>query len=157
MRPEARGVLPPEDVAYAMGAAAREGHVEVVAAFIHWGCSADLAWDGVTPLMQAARSGQAAVIHLLLDSGANPDAADPAGWTALFHAARAQQADAVRALLARGASSTLQDCEGRTALYAARTQHFGVRLGSFLIGGVRRRWRLTAVARLLRAAGTHRS
>lgn len=145
-----------DDVAYAMAAASRDGQAAVVAALLARGYSADLNLGGTTPLMEAARGGQVSVVDLLLDSGADPNAKDLVGWTALFYAARAQQADAVSLLITRGAWPMLHDQEGRTALYAARTQHFGIRLGRFLIGGVRRRWRATEVVRLLQAAGVSR-
>ena len=56
---------------------------------------------GVTPLLQAARTGDARMIRLLLDGGASPDAAVLEGETPLMSAARTGSIDAVNLLLGR--------------------------------------------------------
>ena len=58
---------------------------------------------GATPLWLASVNGNAAVIAMLLEAGADADSASADGETALMVAARTGKADAVEALLARGA------------------------------------------------------
>jgi ankyrin repeat protein len=63
----------------------------------------DLANDfGVTPLLEASRSGDAAMVELLLRAGADPKRSHPEGETPLLSAARAGSVPTVRLLLARG-------------------------------------------------------
>ena len=62
---------------------------------------------GETPLMAAARSGDAESIRLLLAAGADPNVAETTlGETALMWAAAEDHADAIRALVAGGADPT---------------------------------------------------
>lgn len=70
-------------------------------------------------LSMAARQGHAALVTILLDAGADPDAADAEGWTPLRAAAWGGHAAAVNVLLQRGAQVDACDAEGRTALRAA--------------------------------------
>ena len=51
---------------------------------------------GVTPLLDASRTGDAAMVDLLLQAGANPSRAHPEGETPLMAAARAGSVPAVR-------------------------------------------------------------
>jgi ankyrin repeat protein len=62
--------------------------------------------DGDTPLMQAARLGQADIVELLLQHGAQPDArhAD-CGYSALMVAANAGNIASVQHLLQRGVNA----------------------------------------------------
>jgi uncharacterized protein len=60
------------------------------------------------------------VVQALLASGADPDAADAAGWTPLMKAARQAQAAALRSMLASGADASLKDNAGQTAAEIAR-------------------------------------
>ena len=57
---------------------------------------------GVTPLLHASRTGDAAMVDVLLRAGADPARAHPEGETPLLAAARAGSVPAVRLLLARG-------------------------------------------------------
>ncbi|KAL4419244.1 hypothetical protein ABPG77_001182 [Micractinium sp. CCAP 211/92] len=84
--------------------------------------------SGYTPLIYAAREGHAAVVQLLLESGAAPDAATAAGRsTALHRAAWMGHIDVVHTLLAAGATPGLQDADGQTALHkAVQRGHSGV-------------------------------
>jgi uncharacterized protein len=74
----------------------------------------------VTPLGTAASRGNLDVVEVLLENGANPDAADPTGFTPLAHAASQGHADIVRALLAAGARTDVMTMTG-TALDLARS------------------------------------
>ncbi|KAK2743345.1 hypothetical protein FQN55_007280 [Onygenales sp. PD_40] len=60
-----------------------------------------------TPLLYAASKGHTAVIKLLVENGANPDAADVWGNTSMFHAAINGAAAAVKLLLHFGADPNL--------------------------------------------------
>lgn len=57
----------------------------------------------ITPLMQAARSGDIPTIELLLEAGADVNKRDASGLTALSWAARENRTEVVRLLLSRGA------------------------------------------------------
>jgi ankyrin repeat protein len=84
----------------------------------------------MTPLMQAAQAGAADVVRVLLEAGANPNAANGGGYTALDFAAdrapvwstfpAADRVEIVRALLARGARATRAGADGLTPLARAR-------------------------------------
>lgn len=77
--------------------------------------------DGRTPLMHAvlAERPNPEVIRLLVERGADPNAADKRGWTALHFAARDQKAEAARALLDAGAEVDPRDSDGATPLWRA--------------------------------------
>src|SRR5690606_7661436 len=76
--------------------------------------------DGKTPLHYAARLGNTAAIHLLLDYGARIDLPDGDRRTALFDALEAPQPSRVLATLLRaGANADLPDKDGRIPLHAA--------------------------------------
>ncbi|KAI8405712.1 hypothetical protein FOFC_15200 [Fusarium oxysporum] len=71
-----------------------------------------------------ARLGHEAVVGLLLDRGANADAADKEGRTPLSWAAAKGNEIVVRLLLDRGANADAVDNEGQTPLsYAAENRH----------------------------------
>jgi ankyrin repeat protein len=84
----------------------------------------------MTPLMQAADAGALDVVQILLDAGANPNAANAGGYTALdFAVDRApvwatlpsgQRVGVVRALLAKGARRDRAGRDGLTPLARAR-------------------------------------
>ncbi|KAK6836360.1 hypothetical protein PG987_006855 [Apiospora arundinis] len=59
--------------------------------------------DGLTPLMKAARDGDADVLKLLLDGGANVNASDTVGRTALSWASSKGQDIVIKQLIDRGA------------------------------------------------------
>ena len=88
-----------------------------------WSESVDLnlrtRYRGPTPLMEAARSGHAECVLLLLDKGANHKAQDAKGDTALSLASWKGHAPAVAALCAGGADVDYMDKDGWTALMGA--------------------------------------
>ncbi len=78
----------------------------------------DTPYHGWTPLMVAARAGQAAATSVLLAAGAAPDLRGADG-TALRMAAEAGHAGAVSALLAGRADPKQRDPEGRRPIHVA--------------------------------------
>lgn len=70
--------------------------------------------SGSTPLIRAAAS-ENEVLPLLLERGADVDAATKNGWTALMVAAQVGNDDYVRALLARGANPRALNEDGESA------------------------------------------
>jgi ankyrin repeat protein len=121
--------------------AAERGDARRVAALLEQGAvvnaktDRDSIDDGPTALNFAAWGGHTAVVRLLLDHGASPDATVPTEHeTALFTAAEAGRTGMVRALLKAGANPNATDRAGASPLLVA--------------GNV-------AVARLLVARGAH--
>ena len=78
--------------------------------------------DGSTPLMYAVLYGDAAMVGLLLDKGANPNVSNEAGATALMWAL--DDLEKTRLLLARGADANAVSANSRTPLLIA-TGTFG--------------------------------
>jgi ankyrin repeat protein len=64
---------------------------------------------GWTALMWAARNGQADLVNLLIDSGANMNAITKDGWTALVHAIDNKHVETAQLLLERGADPNLTE------------------------------------------------
>ena len=78
-------------------------------------CRATLA-NAMTPLMQAARLGQAAMVHALLERGADATARNADGNGALWFACFADCEACVAALIAAAAPLDNQNVNGATAL-----------------------------------------
>ncbi|KAL1502534.1 hypothetical protein ABEB36_007665 [Hypothenemus hampei] len=74
---------------------------------------------GHAALHVAARLGQAQVVKVLLESGANADQADVDGWTPLRAAAWGGHTEVVELLVEHGCQLDSVDSENRTALRAA--------------------------------------
>ena len=92
--------------------AARVGDVESARILIAAGAEVnDALPDGTSALVEAAHSGHEALGALLLDKGADPNAAD-AGYTALHAAVLRGGLDLVRALLAHGANPNARITKG---------------------------------------------
>lgn len=85
---------------------------------------ASLNGDGApgSALLHAAQNGHTEVVGLLLDRGADIDAASQNGETALMAAGVLGHRDTVKALLERGANPAVQDNGGATAY--GRARHF---------------------------------
>jgi ankyrin repeat protein len=94
---------------------------------------------GVTPVSLAARDGNAALLHLLIDAGARTgtaEAALPDGQTLLMHAARTGSVDAVSLLIKHGADVNVRERRvGTTALIWAVTEDRAKVAGALLDAG----------------------
>uniref|UniRef100_K3XBW9 Uncharacterized protein n=1 Tax=Globisporangium ultimum (strain ATCC 200006 / CBS 805.95 / DAOM BR144) TaxID=431595 RepID=K3XBW9_GLOUD len=75
--------------------------------------------DGRTALSYVAEAGNAEVVQLLLDRGADINEKDKYGRSPLSHAAQAGKAEIVQLLLDRGADITEKDNYGRSPLRIA--------------------------------------
>ncbi|HSB12676.1 MAG TPA: ankyrin repeat domain-containing protein [Blastocatellia bacterium] len=80
--------------------------------------------DGVTPLMRAARDGEARLLRSLLKEGGDVNSADAYGWTALTYAARRGDASMVAALANKGADLNHQSDDGLTPLMYAVSEGY---------------------------------
>lgn len=78
-------------------------------------------------LLRAAKEGDATKIRVLVESGADAEAADENGWTPLFWAIKNRHVKAVAELIIAGASLTAESRNGLTPLSLA------VKTGSPLI------------------------
>ena len=67
-----------------------------------------------------AENRHAELAKLLIDAGANINAASRDGWTALMYAAACGNASAVKMLIDKGADVKVKNCKGKTALDIAR-------------------------------------
>jgi ankyrin repeat protein len=80
-----------------------------------------------TPLVVAAQEGHVGVVRLLLERGAEVNAAGLYGYTALHEAAGGGHEEVVNVLLSSGADSSMKNRFGSTALMcAAGRGHVGV-------------------------------
>ncbi len=130
----------PEHNQTALMWAAAQGHPDVVAMLVEFGADVrarsrsysqtvvgeqtqragreklnyDVMRGGSTPLLFAARSGDAASIHLLLAAGADPNDALSDGTSALLVAAQSGHRDAALALIEKGADAN----DARIGYYA---------------------------------------
>ncbi|PZP28426.1 MAG: hypothetical protein DI594_19230 [Shewanella oneidensis] len=74
---------------------------------------------GQTPLMLAAQAGDAELVKIMLEAGANPDLQDIKGMTALHSAAKSNSVDCVNYLLNLPCRLDLVTVDGRTPLHTA--------------------------------------
>jgi ankyrin repeat protein len=106
--------------------AAREGDLESGKILLTAGASAnEEAANGASALVVAAHSGQGAFAALLLERGADPNAAK-AGYTALHAAVLRGDLDTVKALLARGANPNAALAKGTPARYYSTDWAFNI-------------------------------
>jgi hypothetical protein len=71
--------------------------------------------DGTPPLIYASCFGHEAVVHALIDAGADVDRQDRNQWSALMWATTNRHKNIVKALLDKGASPEAKTSSGRTA------------------------------------------
>ncbi len=121
-------------------AAVEQGQAEAVRSLLdkhpEWaGARSDL---GNTPLFVAAYNGRTTVARILLNSGANPDAAGTGEMTPLHAGALTGGTDVVRLLLRNGAKTDVRDAMGRTPLHlSAEAGHLEVVRALMLAGADR--------------------
>lgn len=87
-------------------------------------------------LMKAAEAGNINVVQLLLDKGANIQAATNAGYTPLYQAAEYCRLKVVKLLLDKGANINQADKDGNTALIRAAAKDHGKAVKILLDYGV---------------------
>lgn len=102
--------------------AARQGHLECVAALLAAGSDPNLSTEGgMTACMLSASGGHFGCLEALLEAGADPNAADCVGGqpgrTAVHIAANNCDARCLRALLATGGNAACRSLHGRTPLF----------------------------------------
>jgi ankyrin repeat protein len=136
--------------------AARQGDLESGRILLGAGASAnDLAANGASALVIAAHSGQSAFAKLLLEQGADPNAAG-AGYSALHAAVLRGDADLVKTLLARGADPNAPIAKGTPSRYYSKD--WALNVGA--LGGATPLWQASRygdvpIMRALVAAGAN--
>jgi len=98
------------------------GHEEVVKHLLALGANVDLKAThamAVAPLHAAVAGRHETITGLLLDAGANPDAASHGGWRPVMQAAAHGDLGILQKLLDRGADPGARSEEGKTALALA--------------------------------------
>ncbi|CAM9701757.1 unnamed protein product [Chrysoparadoxa australica] len=105
----------------AFHAAARDGDVELLQSFLQRQAPVDMRDDGAatTPLIIASHNGHEACVRVLLDGGADINAAKRSGKTALMYSARRGHLNVLQLLLQRGADVHQKDSNENNALYWA--------------------------------------
>jgi uncharacterized protein len=115
---------PQGDGSTALHWAVYNGNTELTQLLLAHGASvtATTRLGGLTPVMMAAKNGDAALLALLLDAKGDASAANSNGTTPLMFAAASGKADAVTLLLDRGAGVDAKDTHGQNALMFAASQ-----------------------------------
>jgi ankyrin repeat protein len=151
LRHRIRKLLTVEEPLTMVQRAARDGPLELLKTILSQGAEPSSAdpGDAWTPLHWAAGyEGDVERTSLLLDAGANPNAATSDGYTPLMAAAQAGDAARVRLLLAAGANPNAVDVDNRSALHIAAWRSTGEVVTLLLRAGadvsIRNRWGQTA-------------
>lgn len=102
--------------------AAEQGNLKTVTDLIESGASpnAKLQSEGSSALMLASAKGHTEMAKVLIDKGADVNAAKPNGWTALMGAASSGHLDIVKMLVERGADVNARHAYGYTGLKLAK-------------------------------------
>lgn len=110
--------------------AAIQGRTEIASKLVFAGAQID--FKGWNPLLYAATGGSDQVARMLLDLGANVNAASENGTTPLMMAVRGGHKTTVKLLLARGANPNLKNERGETALAWAMDRGY-TEIGTMLV------------------------
>lgn len=103
--------------------ATRHGHFRVVEVLLKYGALVNVSIRGWAPLHESTFSNRAKIVKLLLDHGADPNAAvSYSGKTPLMQAARNGAFEVCEILLEAGANVWLRDVNGRTAADVASSE-----------------------------------
>jgi len=106
--------------------AARDRSMKIVEYLLNSGANPNVKARNsrMTALMEFARRDNVAGVELMLENGANVNAADSSGETALMYAVSARAQRAVRVLLAKGADPQLANYQGQTPMDMARSRRY---------------------------------
>ena len=111
------------DMERALVMAASVDDAEAVRKLLDAGAAVDVRHGDYTPLMAAARLGNFRTVQLLLDHGANVNAATRDGQTPLVLAANCAHMEAMELLVSHGADVDVCDLYGPVIVRAARNGH----------------------------------
>ena len=81
-----------------IGNAIIKGDIETVKKFIEYGVNVNEYFNGITPLMLAARSNKVDIVKLLLEKGADASLKDQRGYTAAKYAEMSKAVDTLAIL-----------------------------------------------------------
>ena len=110
------------ELEYALSVAAMEENLDKVKELLQKGADPNFQnCRGNTVLIEAVRTGHAAVAKLLLDHGVKTNLQDKRGMSALMEAAAKGNLELVKILLDKGADLNLRSATGTTALAFAIT------------------------------------
>jgi ankyrin repeat protein len=131
----ARGVAPDYPITSSecpIHIALRNGSASLLRVFTRYAVSLARDVDGTPAIVHAAKTGNAAVLAILVAApGCNVDAPDAIGWTALHWAASTQRLDLAQMLLDANAEVNSASASGMTPTHLARNRRF-YRVAEFL-------------------------
>lgn len=108
------------------------GHIDIVRLLLEQKHSPNVSVDGTTPLHEAARSRDPALVNLLLLAGAQVNLVDSTGHTPLMLACTGGNIEAVRSLIDAGADVNFRPKDGNSCLHYAAL-HDSVALTDLLL------------------------